>query len=299
MTCVRLIGDSRSARIGPNLRPPSRVRTTMPTPPLAPAHLRRLAAESLVSTEPPYLKHYPRGRFATHRGVGFTTSALPGPGFNFVTVIEESPPLDELLPFAREFFAHCEQGWGVLVEGDAGHPMEAELLARGWAVAEDEPAFVIETLTAAIRMDVPPALSIRVVPDVPGVEAFHDLVGAAFGAPPEMSKSMQPLPTFASDPDISLFVGSVGGVDVSAAGYSRSGPTAVLWGVATLEEHRGKGYGEAVSRAALAHAAGRGCTSASLRSGPKSIPLYERIGFRYVAQHRTYAYPGDTPAVIS
>ena len=88
------------------------------------------------------------------------------------------------------------------------------------------------------------------------------------------------------------FVGSVDGVDVSAAGYSRSGTTAVLWGVGTLEEHRGRGHGEAVSRLALAHAAERGCTTASLRSGPKSIPLYERIGFRYVCQHRTYAEPG-------
>ncbi len=272
---------------------------------------RRIVHDALALTEPPYLKHYPRARFASWRvspdssktrnrlaswrGVAFTTSALPGPGFNFAAVLEpDTPALDELLPFAREFFAHCEQGWGVQVEGDAGHPMEAELRGRGWAVAEDEPAFVLEPLTPAIRKEVPPGLSIRVVPDQPGVDAFHDLVGAAFGAPPELANSMRPLPTFASDPHIALFIGSVGGVDVTAAGYSRSGSTAVLWGVGTLEEHRGRGYGEAVSRAALAHAAERGCTSAALRSGPKSIPLYERIGFRYVCQHRTYAVPASS-----
>jgi GNAT superfamily N-acetyltransferase len=64
-----------------------------------------------------------------------------------------------------------------------------------------------------------------------------------------------------------------------------------LWGVATLEPHRGRRYGEALSRVALAHAATRGCTTAALRSGPKSVPLYERLGFRYVCQHRTYAAP--------
>ena len=102
---------------------------------------------------------------------------------------------------------------------------------------------------------------------------------------------MRPGPGYAADPDIALFIGSVNGQDVTAAGYSRSADTAVLWGVATLESHRGRGYGAAVSRAALAHAAARGCTTGALRSGPLSRPLYERIGFRYVCQHRTYAHP--------
>lgn len=258
-----------------------------------PAALRRFAHDALSLTEPPYLKHYPRARFATHRGIAFTTSILPGPGFNFASVLHpDSPPLDEIVSFALDFFAHCEKGWGVLVEGDAGHPREAELIARGWKVDEDEPAFVLESLTPAIRKEVPPGLDIRRVPDPAGAAAFHELVGRAFVAPPELNDVMQPLPTFAGDPDIALFVGSVDGVDVSAAGYSRSGSTAVLWGVATLEEYRGRGYGEAVSRAALAHAGGRGCMNAALRSGPKSVPLYERIGFRYVCRHRTYAYPG-------
>jgi GNAT superfamily N-acetyltransferase len=117
------------------------------------------------------------------------------------------------------------------------------------------------------------------------------VTNAAFNAPPDLADVLTPAPGYAVDPEIALFIGSVEGKDVTAAGYSRSGDTAVLWGVATLEPYRGRGYGVAVSRAALAHAAGRGCTAATLRSGPKSRPLYERLGFRYVCQHRTYACP--------
>lgn len=257
-----------------------------------PIYPRAIAHSGLALTEPPYLKHYPRARFMVWKSVAFTTSSLPGPGFNFAAVLHPyAPSLDDLLPIAREFFSHCDQGWGVQVEGDAGHPMEAELLDRGWTIAEDEPAFVMESLTPAVRREVPSGLAIRQVSGRVGVEAFHDLVGVAFGAPPEIANTMRPLPTFADDPDIALFVGSIDGEDVSAAGYSRSGATAVLWGVATLEAYRGRGIGSAVSRAALAHAATNGCTNATLRSGPKSIPVYERIGFRYVCQHRTYAEP--------
>ncbi|VTR97402.1 acetyltransferase domain protein : GCN5-related N-acetyltransferase OS=Isosphaera pallida (strain ATCC 43644 / DSM 9630 / IS1B) GN=Isop_1138 PE=4 SV=1: Acetyltransf_1 [Gemmata massiliana] len=253
---------------------------------------RDIAHTALCLAEPPYLKHFAQGRFREWNGVSFVASVLPGPGFNFASVLHSAAPaLDELLPVARAFFAGSEQGWGILVEGDAEHPMEAELRARGWTVAEDEPAYVLKEIDA--RAAERPELVVRFAQNLPDATAYKTITSAAFQAPPEMADLMVPSLEFALDSDIALFVGSVDGVDVTAAGYSRNGTTAVLWGVATLEGYRGRRYGEAVSRAALAHAATRGCTNATLRSGPKSIPVYERIGFRYVCQHRTYAAPTE------
>ncbi len=254
---------------------------------------RDIAHAALSLTEPPYLHHYREGRFREWRGVAFVASELPGPGFCFAAVLRDNAmSLDELLPVAREFFAGCGQGWGVLVEGDAGHPMEAELRARGWSVAEDEPAYVLPDL-AAVTTRGATELVVRVAKSQADADAYKAVTAAAFEAPPEMADLMVPSLAFAIDPDIALVIGSVGGVDVCAAGYSRSGTTAVLSGVATLAPHRGRGYGDAVSRATLVYAATRGCTTAALRSGPKSIPVYERIGFRYVCQHRTYAAPAE------
>jgi GNAT superfamily N-acetyltransferase len=252
---------------------------------------RELAHATLCLLEPAYLKHYRAGRFREWNGVSFVTSELPGPGFNFAAVLSDNAPsLDELLPVAREFFAGAEQGWGVLVEGDAGHPMEDELRARGWTTDEDEPAYVLRDLAATAPRDIP-GLSIRNAQTEADANAYKALTATAFQAPPEIADLIVPSVGLVLDPEIEIFIGSVGGVDVCAAGYSLTGGTAVLWGVATLEPHRGRGYGDAVSRAALRHAVGRGCTTASLRSGPKSIPVYERIGFRYACQHRTYAAP--------
>ncbi len=255
------------------------------------SNYRELAHAALCLLEPPYLKHYRTGRFREWNGVALVASELPGPGFNFAAVLRENAPtLDELLSVAREFFQDAQ--WGVLVEGDAGHPMEAELRSRGWAVVEDEPAFVLPDLASVAARDIP-ELKVRVVESQADASAYIAVTSAAFQAPSEMAGMMLPSLAFALDRDIKLFVGSVCDEDVSAAGYSRSGSTAVLWGVATLEPHRGKGYGDAVSRAALRHAAASNCTTGALRSGPKSIPVYERIGFRYVCQHRTYAAPTD------
>jgi GNAT superfamily N-acetyltransferase len=256
--------------------------------------LRRIAHDSLSLTEAPYVKHYRRGRFRSWNGVGFTASVLPGPGFNFAAVLERpAPALDELLPVARDFFAGCDKGWGVLVEGDAGHPMEDELRGRGWRIDEDEPAFVMPDITVAINPPARPDLAVRRVLTAADEDCYMNLVGAAFGAPPELTAQMTPAIPYLGDPDIALFVGTCDGTDVAGTGYSRSGATAVVWGVATLEAYRGRGFGAALIGAALTHAAARGCTSASLRSGPKSVPLYERVGFKYVCRHRTYAAPAD------
>lgn len=260
------------------------------------AALRRIAHDSLSLTEAPYLKHYRRGRFRSWNGVGLTGSALPGPGFNFAAVLERpAPALDELLPVARHFFADADKGWGVLVEGDAGHPMEAELRARGWTIDEDEPAFVMPDITVAVTAGMNPAarpdFTVRQATTAADEGRFMAIVNAAFNAPPELAAEMAPAIPYVGDPDIALFLGTCDGTDVAGVGYSRSGTTAVVWSTATLEPYRGRGFGAAVIRAALTHAAANGCTSASLRSGPQSVPLYERLGFRYVCQHRTYAAP--------
>ena len=258
----------------------------MTTPP---SGLRAIAHAALCLTEAPHLKHYRRGRFRMWEGVGMTGSELPGPGFNFAAVLGPAPKLDEILPIAHEFFADATNGWGVLVEGGAGHPMEAELLARGWVVAEDEPAFVLQRLSDP--GPAPPELIIRQVQSPEDEVVYHQLLATAFAAPPEFATLMVPVGPYLTDPDIAIFIGSVDGVDVTAAGYSRYETMAAVWGIGTLEDYRGRGYGAAITRAALSHAAANGCESASLRSGPKSIPLYERLGFQYVCQHRTYAAP--------
>jgi GNAT superfamily N-acetyltransferase len=254
-----------------------------------PTDLRPIAHAALSLSEPPFLKHYRRGRFRTWNGVAMTGSDLPGPGFNFAACLGATPPLDAILPVAREFFADAEQGWGVLVEGDAGHPVEAEVRARGWQVAEDEPAFVMPRI-AAESIPTPGELVIRPIATEADQATFQRVTGVAYGSP-ELADVFIPSPAYYRDPDMLWVVGEWAGEPVAAGGYYRVGPTAVVGGLATLERHRGKGIGAAVARMLLADAAAKGCTSAALRSGPKSVPLYERLGFRYVCQHRTYAPP--------
>ena len=226
-------------------------------------------------------------------GVAYTASELPGPGFNFAACLGRCPPLAAVLPTARAFFADADQGWGILVEGDAGHPVESAVQAAGWAVAEDEPAFVRPDLADLGTTDGPAGLVLRPIADPTDVETFRRVCTAAFEAPPEIADLIMPSLGFARDPAMLWLLGEVGGVAVAAGGYHRVGDVAVIGGLATLTEHRGRGVGAALARACLTDARGKGCRAGALRSGPKSVPLYERLGFRYACQHRTYAAPAD------
>jgi len=256
-----------------------------------PPVLCRIAHEALSLTDAPFLKHYRRGRFRTWNGVAMTGSELPGPGFNFAACLTETPPLDAILPVARDFFSEADQGWGVLVEGDAGHPVEDELRTRGWQVAEDEPAFVMPEIVAG--SPAPADLVVRPVLTEADWRTFQRVAITAFGSPLELADLFMPSLAFFRDPDMHWVIGEWRGEPVAVGGYHRSGRTAVLSGLATLEAYRGQGIGAAVTRALLADAATKGCKSACLRSGPKSVPLYERLGFHFVCHHRTYAVPQE------
>ena len=231
----------------------------------------------------PFLKHYPRGRFQLWRGVGFTGNSLPGPGFNFAAAVGPSPRLDKIVAEGTRFFAG--DAWGVLVEGDAGHPVEAELRSRGWPIAEDEPAYVLSDLASG---EFGPFRAFQTEDDR---RTFLQVCCTAYGSPPEMAEMFMPSLAFALDPAMGWFVSP--GAEI-VGGYYRVGSAAVIGCLACLPEHRGRGFGARLVRHMLAHAAERGCTHAALRSGPLSVPLYERLGFRYACQHRTYAVPGNT-----
>jgi GNAT superfamily N-acetyltransferase len=52
-----------------------------------------------------------------------------------------------------------------------------------------------------------------------------------------------------------------------------------IWGLFVLPAERGQGLGRRLVEACLAHLAAAGCGRALLHAGPKSAPLYARLGF--------------------
>jgi GNAT superfamily N-acetyltransferase len=242
------------------------------------------------------LRHQKNGRYALREGVALTDCGMPVPGFKKAAVLGPAPPLERVREMAVAFFGGND--YGVLVEADAGHPVEAELRAAGWAVAEDEPALVLSALPEP--PPAPPELTIRRVTDVASRRDLMAVMAAGFGAPtadlgePLSAEAMEqfgPSLACALDPEVAVLVGYANSRPVSAAVLHRVEEIACIAGVATVPDGRRRGFARALTWAAVRAGADRGCTCATLNALGASYPLYLGMGFRHVCNHRTYVPP--------
>ncbi len=92
-------------------------------------------------------------------------------------------------------------------------------------------------------------------------------------------------PGLLDEPRAAAFVGRVDGTPVSSSLLAVSGTTAGVYNVATPEQFRGKGYGEALTWAAIAEGARRGCTHSVLQASPSGYPVYRRMGFTDIGRY--------------
>jgi GNAT superfamily N-acetyltransferase len=261
----------------------------MPEPSLV--QLRTVAHNTLCLNPSPLLKYQKGGHFVREGNLACTRSGAPGASFNFVAaLLPPLPPLHDILPLAESVFGKDRTSYGILVEGGNAEPLESELKQNGYTTFEDEPAFVRPSLDD-ISLPAHP-LAIHQVKTLDDYHVSCKLVSSIFQSPPELMEQLLP-PASLAHPDLVSFVGFLETRPVSSVTYLKTGPVAHVAGTATLEAERGKGFGAALVLHALKHAREMGCTSAALRSGPLSIPLYKRLGFQYVCQHRTYAIPAS------
>jgi ribosomal protein S18 acetylase RimI-like enzyme len=245
--------------------------------------LRAIVHASVLAPSP-LAKYRPApGRHAVHGDVALTAAGLPGPDFNYVAVVGPTPPV-RVFALADAFYGD-PQGYSVVVEVEAARPLDEELQTRGWRLDEEEPALALASLTAAPPPP-PDGLAIRPVTDEAGLEDFL--------AVSETGRRHVPSLAAALDPDVGIFVGYRDGRAVATSRLSRLGDVAEIMGVVTDPAHRRRGYGTALTWAAVAEAAARGCRAVTLTASEMGYPVYICMGFMPVCTFRTYLPPGAT-----
>ncbi len=229
------------------------------------------AHRGLLIGPSPLLRHTPAGRQLEADGVVMRYWGPVGPDLNKAAVVSPSPPLARVVEVADAFFGPDSGGYGIVVEGDAGHPVEAELRAAGWRVFEDEAAMVLPVIPDPAPL--PIGLVIERVRDAAGRRDLIRVLAAGFGAPtaermpdlsPDAFDAFAPTVAAACAPDICLLVGYLDGHPAASAYVYTIGSVAGLTGVATVPAYRRRGLSTALTRAAVAEAAARGCSCAVL-----------------------------------
>ena len=89
-------------------------------------------------------------------------------------------------------------------------------------------------------------------------------------------------------PSLESYLGTVDGEAVATSSLYVAGGTAGIYSVATIPSHRRRGIGAAMTWHAVARGKQHGCNVAILQASTMGKPVYEAMGFRTVAPHKTF-----------
>jgi len=228
---------------------------------------------------PSPLERYRAGpiRHASHEALILIAAGEPGPDFNQAVVLGPARP-EEVFRLAEAFF-HDSGPYSMVFEAETEEPVEREARRRGWRLDEEEPALVLAPLPAMIPSP-PPELVIRHIDDAASLADFR-----AVSETP--SRFLPPLAAV-RDPAVALFVGYVEERPVATARLSCLGLILDVMGIVTVPTMRRRGYGTALTWAAVAAGQARGCTAATLTATALGYPVYVSMGFRPAGIYRTY-----------
>ena len=139
----------------------------------------------------------------------------------------------------------------------------------------------------------PDGLEITVVSDAAGLEIARDVGARGFEMPREFMNVLA-AESMLDDPTVMMVIGSVDDVPVSTALVGVTGKTAGIYNVATPPEHRRRGYGEALTWAAVEEGNRLGCDHSTLQASPMGAPVYRRMGYRDLGTCVQLAYEPTT-----
>ncbi|MEX1252884.1 MAG: GNAT family N-acetyltransferase [Dehalococcoidia bacterium] len=100
-------------------------------------------------------------------------------------------------------------------------------------------------------------------------------------------------PRLIEAPEWRGYVGYRDGRPVATSQLVFTEGVAGVYYVATVEEARRRGFGEAMTRHALNEGAAAGCAIANLQASEMGEPIYRRMGFEQVGYYRTYVPEED------
>jgi GNAT superfamily N-acetyltransferase len=189
--------------------------------------------------------------------------------------------------------------------GPADTPADlGERLSRaGLALEGTAPAMAANLADVPLAEPPPAGLEIVPVTDSATLEEFLEVIAADWlewtggEMTPVQRRTMEAwrreIPRrFAAEPIPLRWIGRVDGAVVATARFTVGAGVAGLYAVSTLAAQRGRGYGRALTIAALRAAASAGLRIAVLQSSDLGYGVYRRLGFRELFTYDVWVHPG-------
>ena len=134
------------------------------------------------------------------------------------------------------------------------------------------------------------SLDIERVRDSTRLADYQRVAAEGFGMPLEWAERLMG-PAFLEVEGFESYLGTMDGEPVAVSSVFVDGEVAGVYNVATLDSHRRRGIGEAMTWRSVTRGREAGCTVATLQASQMGKPVYERMGFRVVAPYKTFRRP--------
>jgi ribosomal protein S18 acetylase RimI-like enzyme len=222
----------------------------------------------------------PGGWVEQASGLTCIATGSTSPSFNLALSGEGSRDPRGALDAASDRFREAGLRWLLKLQPELDHELVVHARRRGLDLDEG-PVYAMPIRSRAVASALASASPLSI--SVAGRDTIDDAVHCfadAFDADP-VAVSRELGPNLLTIPTFTVFVGYLSGEPVATAmlATTRSAGLAGIYSVATRHAYRGRGFGTAVTAAALAVAGEQGYDTAVLEPSPSGSPMYRRMGF--------------------
>ena len=233
----------------------------------------------------------PRPRRKDWPGATAISNAIPSSVCNTLLVVEAAADVPAIVAEAHAFFGR-RVPWKVVATPDTRSTVERVSTSAHFRAGETVPGMVLDPLPSA---PAPPSeLKIVEATDERSLRDFRHAGGIGFRIPRWILRVAIPsLPerSAGSGGGARFFVGYFDGRPVTTSALYVSEGLAGIFFVATLPAFRRKGYGAAMTWAALEASRGDGGRIGFLQATAMGNPVYQRMGFRAVTEYPEWHAP--------
>jgi ribosomal protein S18 acetylase RimI-like enzyme len=177
--------------------------------------------------------------------------------------------------------------------GPADQPsdLQERLLAKDFALDPDDMPGMVAPLANLPEVTLPDGASLEVVRDPQSFRQQIAVMVEAFGMPAQIGDAFLPFADlgFTDDLPTRSFLVRIDGRAVATALAVFVGDGVVISNVATLPEARNRGFGRAVTLAAMHAGAEMGARIAVLQSSEMGLNVYRRLGFEEFGRYKVFA----------
>jgi GNAT superfamily N-acetyltransferase len=190
---------------------------------------------------------------------------------------------------AMAFFDARGKSSCVFARVGADDDLNDELTARDYHEWSQSPEMICEHPLEA--QEPPAGVTVRMASSAADVTAYASIAGKAFthlSMPEELTRDAIDNPDVMLGSDCAIALAEVDGAPVAGASVALFGsePVGYVGWVACLDEARGRGLGDVVTRAVTNEAFARGAPLVTLEASQYGRNTYERMGYREIYRYR-------------